>query len=127
MQGIYLQWSRSRYSGQETVGNRTRARVVKNKMAPPFKEAEFDIMYGEGISRTGDLLDMGVEAGVIEKSGSWDSYGGERMGQGRERVKQFFIDNSDIYTSLFDQVKDSMGLSKSVKETDGEPGEASAP
>jgi len=111
--------------GQETVGNRTRARVVKNKMAPPFKEAEFDIMYGEGISRTGDLLDMGVEAGVIEKSGSWYSYEGERMGQGRERVKQFFIDNSDIYKSLFDRVKDSMGLSKPAKETEVEPGEAS--
>ena len=98
--------------GQETIGNRTRARVVKNKMAPPFKEAEFDIMYGEGISRAGDLLDVGVEAGVIEKSGSWYSYEGERMGQGRERVKQFFADNSDIYENLYGRVKGALGLSK---------------
>ena len=113
--------------GQETVGNRTRVRVVKNKIAPPFKEAEFDIMYGEGISRSGDLLDMGVEAGIIEKSGSWYSYEGERMGQGRERVKQFFTDNSDIYDSLFNRVKDSVGLTEPVKETDAEPGEAPTP
>jgi recombination protein RecA len=69
--------------GQETVGNRTRVKVVKNKLAPPFKEAEFDLMYGEGISKTGDLIDVGVEAGIIEKSGSWYSYNGERIGQGR--------------------------------------------
>jgi recombination protein RecA len=67
--------------GQETVGNRTRVKVVKNKLAPPFKEAEFDLMYGEGISKTGDLIDVGVEAGIIEKSGSWYSYNGERIGQ----------------------------------------------
>jgi len=106
--------------GQETIGNRTRARVVKNKMAPPFKEAEFDIMYGEGISRAGDLLDIGVEAGVIEKSGSWYSYDGERMGQGRERVKQFFADNPDIYQNVYSRVKESLGLSKAAGDKDAE-------
>jgi recombination protein RecA len=80
--------------GQEVVGNRTRVKVVKNKMAPPFKEAEFDIMYGEGISRAGDLLDVGVKAGIIDKSGAWYSYDGERIGQGRENVKKFLQDNS---------------------------------
>jgi len=102
--------------GQETIGNRTRARVVKNKMAPPFKEAEFDIMYGEGISRAGDLLDIGVEAGVIEKSGSWYSYEGERMGQGRERVKQFFADNPDLFENVYSRVKDALGLSKAAAD-----------
>ena len=103
--------------GQEAIGNRTRARVVKNKMAPPFKDAEFDIMYGEGISRTGDLLDMGVDADIIEKSGSWYSYQGERMGQGRERVKQFFLDNPEIYNSLFERVRGAIGLVETEKET----------
>ncbi len=79
--------------GQETVGNRTRVKVVKNKLAPPFKEAEFDIMYGEGISKTGDLIDVGVDAGIIEKSGSWYSYNGERIGQGRNNVKKFLMEN----------------------------------
>lgn len=102
--------------GQEAIGNRTRARVVKNKMAPPFKEAEFDIMYGDGISRAGDLLDMGVEADIIEKSGSWYSYQGERMGQGRERVKQFFLDNPEIYNSLFERVKGVIGLAETGKD-----------
>ena len=102
--------------GQEAIGNRTRARVVKNKMAPPFKDAEFDIMYGEGISRTGDLLDMGVDADIIEKSGSWYSYQGERMGQGRERVKQFFLDNPEIYNSLFERVRGAIGLVETEKD-----------
>jgi recombination protein RecA len=96
--------------GQDVVGNRTRVRVVKNKMAPPFKEAEFDIMYGEGISRTGDLVDMGVAAGVIQKSGAWYSFEGERIGQGRENVKRFLMDNSDIYTQAFDKTKAACGL-----------------
>jgi recombination protein RecA len=96
--------------GQDTVGNRTRAKVVKNKIAPPFKEAEFDIMYGEGISAAGDLLDMGVEAGVIEKSGSWYSYQGERIGQGRENAKAFLKEHSDIYQKLSINVKEAMGI-----------------
>jgi recombination protein RecA len=96
--------------GQDVVGNRTKVRVVKNKMAPPFKEAEFDIMYGEGISRIGDLLDMGVEAKVIEKSGSWYSYEGERIGQGRENIKKFFKENADLYQTVFLKVREALGL-----------------
>ena len=96
--------------GQEVVGNRTRVRVVKNKLAPPFQEAEFDIMYGEGISRTGDLLDLGVDVGVIDKSGSWYSYDGERIGQGRSNVKKFFDENEDIYQDALKKVRTSLGL-----------------
>ncbi len=96
--------------GQETTGNRTRAKVVKNKMAPPFKEAEFDIMYGEGISAAGDLLDMGVDTGVIEKSGSWYSYQGERIGQGRENAKAFLKEHSELNQKLLTHVKEAMGL-----------------
>ncbi len=98
--------------GAEVVGNRTRVKVVKNKMAPPFRDAEFDITYGEGISKTGDLLDMGVEENIIEKSGSWYSYEGERIGQGRENVKKFFKENPDIYNNALIKVRKAMGLLK---------------
>ncbi len=98
--------------GQDVVGNRTRVKVVKNKMAPPFKEAEFDIMYGEGISRSGDLLDVGVNAGIIDKSGSWYSYNGERIGQGRENVKKFFQDNPDLLETVDMKVREAVGLLK---------------
>ncbi len=94
--------------GQDIVGNRTKVRVVKNKMAPPFKEAEFDIVYGEGISRYGDILDMGVEVGVIDKSGSWYSYQGERIGQGRENVKKFFQDKPEIYDAVLLKVREKL-------------------
>jgi recombination protein RecA len=104
--------------GQEVVGNRARVRVVKNKMAPPFKESEFDIMYGEGISKTGDLLDVGVDVGVIEKSGSWYSYGGERIGQGRENVKKFLKENKDIFDSAFEKVRQKLGLSEKTEKKD---------
>ena len=96
--------------GQDVVGNRTRVRVVKNKMAPPFKEAEFDIAYGEGISKTGDLLDLGVEVNVIDKSGSWYSYEGERIGQGRQNVKKFLLENPDIHNSALAKVREALGL-----------------
>jgi recombination protein RecA len=96
--------------GQEVTGNRTRVRVVKNKMAPPFKDAEFDISYGEGISKTGDLLDLGVKAGIIDKSGSWYSFDGERIGQGRENVKRFLADNQDIYANAIAKVRETLGL-----------------
>jgi recombination protein RecA len=102
-------------AGQDVVGNRTRVKVVKNKMAPPFKEAEFDIMYGEGISMVGDLLDTGVEAGIIEKSGAWYSYNGERIGQGRENVKLFLADNSDLLTTIDEKVRTSVGVVKKVE------------
>jgi recombination protein RecA len=108
--------------GQDVVGNRTRVKVVKNKLAPPFQEAEFDIMYGEGISAAGDLLDNGVTVGVIEKSGSWYSYEGERIGQGRENVKRFFKDNPDIYASLLGKVREKMALApgrSSAEDADG--------
>ena len=104
--------------GQEVTGNRTRVRVVKNKMAPPFKEAEFDITYGDGISKTGDLLDAGVENNVIEKSGSWYSYNGERIGQGRQNVKRFFEENKDIYDTALGQVRIAMGLAQKKEKTE---------
>ncbi len=98
--------------GQEITGNRTRVKVVKNKMAPPFKSAEFDIMYGEGISRTGEILDLGVETGIIDKSGSWYSYNGERIGQGRENVKSFLTDNKELMDTLSAAIRESLGLKK---------------
>jgi len=98
--------------GQEIVGNRTRVKVVKNKMSPPFKEAEFDLMYGEGISRFGDLLDMGVEVGVIDKSGSWYSYNSERIGQGRENVKKHFQEKPAVYDAVLLKIREAMGISQ---------------
>ena len=89
----------------EIVGNSTRVKVVKNKVAPPFKQVEFDIMYGEGISKTGELLDLGVNAGVVEKSGAWYSYGDERIGQGRENAKIFLSENEDIAYELEDKIR----------------------
>jgi recombination protein RecA len=94
----------------EIVGNATRVKVVKNKVAPPFKQVEFDIMYGEGISKNGELLDLGVTAGVVEKSGAWYSYGDERIGQGRENAKVFLSENSDIAFELEDKIRAAHGL-----------------
>ena len=94
----------------EVVGNATRVKVVKNKVAPPFKQVEFDIMYGEGISKMGELIDLGVKAGVVEKSGSWFSYGDERIGQGRENAKQFLADNPDVAYSIEDKIRAAHGL-----------------
>ena len=96
--------------GQEIVGNRTKVKVVKNKLAPPFKSVEFDLMYGEGISRTGDLLDMGVVLDIVDKSGSWYSFQGERIGQGRENVKLFLIDNMDIFNNIESLVREKLGI-----------------
>lgn len=103
--------------GAEVVGNRTRVRVVKNKMAPPFREAEFDIMYGEGISRTGDLLDTAVAAEIIEKSGSWYSYDAERIGQGRENAKRFLAENEDLYGSILDRTKNELDIGRKAAQT----------
>jgi recombination protein RecA len=96
--------------GQESFGNRTRVKVVKNKVAPPFKMAEFDIIYGEGISRVGDLLDLAVSLDIVEKSGAWYSYEGERIGQGRENVKTFMKEHNDITTDIAHKVRLGFGL-----------------
>ena len=96
--------------GDQVIGGRTRVKIVKNKMAPPFREAEFDIMYGEGISREGDLLDLAVDKRIIEKSGSWFSYAGDRLGQGRENAKQFLKENPDIRQIIEDRVRKELGL-----------------
>jgi recombination protein RecA len=101
------------------VGNTTRVKVVKNKVAPPFKQVEFDIMYGEGISKTGELIDLGVKAGVVEKSGAWYSYGDERIGQGRENAKQFLKDNPDIAWQIEDKIRASHGLDFGSSDDEG--------
>jgi recombination protein RecA len=94
----------------EVVGNQTRVKVVKNKVAPPFKQVEFDIMYGEGVSKTGELIDLGVKAGIVEKSGAWFSYNGERIGQGREKTRQFLKENPAIADEIEDAVRRNAGL-----------------
>jgi recombination protein RecA len=94
----------------EVVGNATRVKVVKNKVAPPFKQVEFDIMYGEGISKMGELLDLGVKAGIVDKSGSWFSYGDERIGQGRENAKTFLKENTRISYEIEDKIRAAHGL-----------------
>src|SRR5688500_6476378 len=96
--------------GDQVVGGRTRVKIVKNKLAPPFREAEFDIMYGEGISKEGDLLDLGVDKRIIEKSGTWFAYSGERLGQGRENAKQFLKDNRDTFKAIEEKVRKELGL-----------------
>src|SRR5690554_4429194 len=95
---------------EEIVGNQTRVKVVKNKLAPPFRQVEFDIMYGEGISKTGELLDLGVKSGIVEKSGSWFSYDSQRLGQGRENSRQFLKDNPEIAMQIESGVRESAGL-----------------
>jgi recombination protein RecA len=99
--------------GDAIVGNRTKVKVVKNKLASPFREAEFDIIYGEGVSREGDLIDLGVLHNAIEKSGSWFSYKGERIGQGRENARQFLKDNADIRMAVDTELRKVLGLIKS--------------
>jgi len=94
----------------EVVGNQTRVKVVKNKVAPPFKMIEFDIMYGEGISKRGELIDLGVKAGIVEKSGSWFSYDGQRIGQGRENVKNFLKENPDMAAQIESRIRQNAGL-----------------
>jgi recombination protein RecA len=113
--------------GDNVVGNRTRVKVVKNKVAPPFKQAEFDIIYDEGISREGDLLDLGVESGIVEKSGSWYSYGGERIGQGRENARRFLKENLDACSRLTEEVYVARGLKLPVFAQVPEPIDAEGP
>jgi recombination protein RecA len=94
----------------QVVGNQTRVKVVKNKLAPPFKQVEFDIMYGEGVSKVGELIDLGVKAGVVEKSGAWFSYDSQRIGQGRENAKSFLKENADIAAKIETAIRQNAGL-----------------
>jgi recombination protein RecA len=118
---------------EEVVGNQTRVKVVKNKVAPPFKQVEFDIMYGEGISKTGELIDLGVKAGIVEKAGSWFSYGSQRIGQGRENAKQFLKENPDVANEIEAAIRQNAGLIAeqildvgAPEEDDGDSAEAIA-
>ncbi|MBK5296583.1 MAG: recombinase RecA [Vicinamibacteria bacterium] len=101
--------------GETVVGGRTRVKIVKNKLAPPFREAEFDVMYGEGISREGDLLDLAVEHKIVDKSGAWFAYGGDRLGQGRENSKQFLKDNPQVARAIEERVRKELGLLREVE------------
>jgi recombination protein RecA len=96
--------------GGEAVGNRTRVKVVKNKVAPPFKQAEFDILYGKGVSREGSLIDMGVEQGILRKSGAWYTYEGDQLGQGKENARKFLLDNPDVANDVEKRIKDKLGI-----------------
>jgi recombination protein RecA len=106
--------------GPELVGNRVRVKVVKNKTAPPFKQAEFDVMYGKGISREGSLLDVGVELGIVKKSGAWFTYEGEQLGQGRENVKTFLSENVDLMVEISEKIKSAVGINEVVLEESDE-------
>lgn len=107
--------------GTDVVGNRTRVKVVKNKVAPPFKQTEFDIMYNQGISYTGDILDLAIQGEIIQKMGSWFSYGDMKIGQGRENSKDFLTDNEDVMKEVLTKVKSFMGLDESKPEKNGKP------
>jgi recombination protein RecA len=109
-------------AGEDVIGSRTRVKVVKNKLAPPFREAEFDIIYGEGISRAGEVVDMGVDKGIIEKSGTWYSYKGERVGQGRENAKKFLQGNPELIEKITQEIRNKLGLDN-VVDTKPEEGE----
>jgi protein RecA len=105
--------------GGEVVGSRTRVKVVKNKVAPPFKEAEFDIMFGKGISKEGDVLDLASDIGIINKSGAWYSYNDVKIGQGRENAKQYLVDNPEIYEELYEKIREKYGLKPAKKYYEG--------
>jgi len=109
-------------TGEDVIGSRTRVKVVKNKLAPPFREAEFDIIYGEGISRAGEVVDMGVDKGIIEKSGTWYSYKGERVGQGRENARKFLQGNPELVEKITQEIRNKLGLDN-VVDTKPEEGE----
>ncbi|MGH3546006.1 MAG: recombinase RecA, partial [Mycobacteriales bacterium] len=102
--------------GVNAVGNRTRVKVVKNKMAPPFKQAEFDILYGAGISREGSLIDVGVEHGLVRKSGAWYTYEGDQLGQGKENARTFLHDNPDLANEIEKKIKEKLGVGAVVEE-----------
>ncbi|MCW2496532.1 recombinase RecA, partial [Jatrophihabitans sp.] len=103
--------------GVEAVGNRTRVKVVKNKVAPPFKQAEFDIVYGQGISREGSLIDVGVEQGIVKKSGAWYTYESDQLGQGKENVRSFLKDNPDLADEIEKRIKEKLGIGPHLDET----------
>ncbi|MGH4019925.1 MAG: recombinase RecA [Pseudonocardiaceae bacterium] len=107
--------------GADAVGNRTRVKVVKNKLAPPFKQAEFDILYGKGISAEGSLLDMGVEQGIVRKSGAWYTYEGDQLGQGKENARRFLADNPDIAAEVEKRIKDKLGIGAKLDEDETVP------
>ena len=110
----------------EAIGNQTRVKVVKNKLAPPFRQVEFDIMYGEGVSKTGELLDLGVKSGIVDKSGAWFSYDSQRLGQGRENSRQFQKDNPEIAHQIESGVRESAGLLSVELIAGGSEGEGSS-
>jgi recombination protein RecA len=113
--------------GTEAVGNRTRVKVVKNKVAPPFKQAEFDILYGEGISREGSLIDIGVDAGIVRKSGAWYTYEGDQLGQGKENARTFLKDNPDLANEIEKRIKETLGIGAHVDAPADVPAPALAP
>ncbi|MET8760447.1 recombinase RecA [Lentzea sp. NPDC004782] len=107
--------------GGEPVGNRTRVKVVKNKVAPPFKQAEFDILYGQGVSREGSLIDMGVDQGILRKSGAWYTYEGDQLGQGKENARKFLRDNPDIANEIEKRIKDKLGIGATLDAEESAP------
>ncbi|HYT39595.1 MAG TPA: recombinase RecA [Acidimicrobiia bacterium] len=112
--------------GAEVIGNRTRVKVVKNKCAPPFKQAEFDIMYGKGISREGSVIDLGVDLGIVKKSGAWFTYEGEQLGQGREKAKEFLVDNPELMVEITDKVMRKAGIGQDIVDAEAESEAADA-
>jgi recombination protein RecA len=114
--------------GDDAIGNETKVKVVKNKVAPPFKTAEFDILFGEGISREGEIIDMGVTANIIDKSGAWYAYQGEKIGQGRDNAREFLRENPELRVEIENKVRDSLGVPLlPVDEVAPEPKAAKAP
>src|SRR5690606_4899140 len=112
--------------GTEPIGNRTRVKVVKNKLAPPFRQADFDILYGVGISREGGLLDMGVEQGIVRKAGAWYTYEGEQLGQGKENARNFLRNNPDIADEIEKKIKEKLGIGPRLDTSSGASGAAAS-
>jgi recombination protein RecA len=113
--------------GGDAVGNRTRVKVVKNKCSPPFKIAEFDIVYGQGISREGSLIDVGVEQGIVRKSGAWYTYEGDQLGQGKENVRAFLRDNPDLADEIEKKLKEKLGIGPKLDADSGDAGPGPSP
>jgi recombination protein RecA len=113
--------------GTDAVGNRTRVKVVKNKMSPPFKVAEFDILYGIGISREGSLIDLGVEQGIVRKSGAWYTYEGDQLGQGKENARNFLRDNPDLANEIEKRIKEKLGVGPRIDADPGTPSDPGTP